>query len=180
MKAQDVTYFFLAVFLAVLGLIVLNYVGFYVHEFGTSSSAALWTMTKQESTLTLNYEYDTFLGFLKVPRSVIPGLPWHFAILATVIAGLVLLCLAVLIGRWRQVKHHARRKAFIFIAFGILFVKDVLFSLGCRLYYCNSILTAKIGFIADILILLALCVFFVDIVFAKLKYVEIKKKEEKA
>jgi hypothetical protein len=167
LKPQHVTYFFLAVFLGVVGLIVLNFIGFYVHEFGSSSSAALWTMAKHESTLTITYTYDAFATVLKVPRSTIAGLPWHFALLGTFIVGLVYLLLAVLVVKWNRIKHNKRARTFVYIPFGLLFAKDIVFTLGCKAVYCNDILTAKVQLIADLLILIALVILFLDLIFLR-------------
>jgi hypothetical protein len=166
-KPAHITHFFLGVFLGVIALIAMNFIGFYVHEFGYSSSAALWTMAKQESSLTITYTYDLFAGVLHVPRSNLSELPWIFAVLSMLIIGLVYFLLAVMICRWGKIKHNRRAKAFVYIPFLILFGKDIFLSLICKIRYCNFITSGFVQLIVDLLMLIALVVFFVDLTFPR-------------
>jgi hypothetical protein len=149
----------LAIILAFVSLLALNYCQFYVHEFGHSSAAVLSTMTRHDTSISINFTYIDFkipltdLKF-KVPQQTIsrwPVILSVYGVLFTIIFyTLIFLSIAYFLSKIKNLKENNRITFALMGVLALLIINDIISNLFCgtdglNLHCSNNFLIASTG-----------------------------------
>jgi len=126
-------YSIIGIILAIIFVLTLNYLQFYVHELGHANSVVLHTFIQKNPTLTINFTYIDFLGkeYLKVPQqtiAVIPKLMLIYGVLFTIIFYSFIF---LLIGRLKTVRGNKWLEYPLIISLITLISQDIALNLFC-------------------------------------------------
>jgi len=169
-------YSFLAVVLALVTLLVLNYCQFYVHEYGHASAAILSTMTSHNNSVTINFTYIDYKIplsniSLKVPQQTISRLPkimMIYGVLFTMVFyALVFMSVAYGLSRIKSLKENNRLAYSLIGVLVLLILNDFISNLFCGTdglnFSCSPLLFKIITGTFIVLFLLCLGYFYMEL-----------------
>lgn len=130
----------IAVVLALITFLILNYCQFYVHEFGHASSAVLYTMTTHNESITINFTYINYKVpltniSLLVPQQTItrfPRIMSVYGVLFTIIFyALIFTLIAYILSKIKSLKENNRIAFSLMGVFILLIINDIVSNLFC-------------------------------------------------
>lgn len=167
----------LAIILALVTFIILNYCQYYVHEFGHASAAVLYTMGRQEPSVSINFTYIDYkiplagVG-LKVPQQTITNVPrimWVYGVLFTIMFYAAVSCgIMYLLTRIRRLRENKRIGLALVGVVGLLILNDIVSNLFCGtdgldIYCSNSFLMVFSGVVLFFM-LVVLGFFYIELI----------------
>lgn len=166
----------LAIILALISLLVLNYCQFYVHEFGHASSAVLYSMTTHNESITLNFTYINYkipltnISLLAPQQTItrFPRIMSVYGVLFTIIFyALVFTLIAYILSKIKSLKENNRIAFALVGVLVLLILNDIISNLFCGTdglnFSCsNSFLMISAG-IFLFLQLLCLVYFYIEL-----------------
>ena len=134
----------LAVILAILTLIVLNYFEFYVHELGHANSALLDTVTTKTNSITINFTYKDYILFgkdsgLKYPQQTFANIHTNFrplfslsgVLFSIIFYGLIFSLVGYILTKIKRLKDNNRIALALVGVFVFIIINDIISNLFC-------------------------------------------------
>jgi len=160
----------IGIILAIIFVLSLNYLQFYVHELGHANSVVLHAFTQKSPTLTINFTYIDFLGkeYLKVPQQTIAPIPYLMLVYGVLFTMVFYAFIFLLIARLKIVRGNKFLEYPLVIALVTLVLQDVAMNLFCgtdglRLS-CGSFVIGFLTIFFNAILLLSLGFFFVMLI----------------
>ena len=181
-SSKSYIYYTIGIVLAIILVLTLNYVQFYVHELGHANSVVLHAFAQNQSSLTINFTYIDFLGkeFLKVPQQTIAPMPkimFSYGVLFTMV---LYAFIFLLVARLKIVRGNKILEYPLIISLITLVLQDIAMNLFCGtdgLRLSCSILTIQIlTILFNAVLLLSFGFFFVMLIM----FIKNKKLEKEA
>ncbi|PJE81267.1 hypothetical protein COU58_03485 [Candidatus Pacearchaeota archaeon CG10_big_fil_rev_8_21_14_0_10_32_42] len=181
-SSKSYIYSTIGIVLAIILVLTLNYVQFYVHELGHANSVVLHAFAQNQSSLTINFTYIDFLGkeFLKVPQQTIAPMPkimFSYGVLFTMV---LYAFIFLLVARLKIVRGNKILEYPLIISLITLVLQDIAMNLFCGtdgLRLSCSILTIQIlTILFNAVLLLSFGFFFVMLIM----FIKNKKLEKEA
>lgn len=169
-SAKMYGYSIIGIILAIIFVLTLNYLQFYVHELGHANSVVLHTFVQNQSSLTINFTYIDFLGkeYLKVPQQTIAPIPNIMLVYGVLFTMFFYAFIFLLIGRLKIVKGNKILEYPLVISLITLVLQDIALNLFCgtdglRLS-CGSFTIGFLTILFNVILLISLGFFFVTLI----------------
>lgn len=130
----------LAVVLALITFLILNYYQFYVHEFGHASAAVLYSMTTHNESITINFTYINYkipltnIGLLAPQQTITryPGIMSVYGVLFEIIFyASIFTLIAYILSKIRRMKDNNRIAFALMGVLVLLIINDIVSNLFC-------------------------------------------------
>lgn len=169
-SSKSYIYSTIGIVLAIILVLTLNYVQFYVHELGHANSVVLHAFAQNQSSLTINFTYIDFLGkeFLKVPQQTIAPMPKIMLSYGVLFTMIFYAFIFLLVARLKIVRGNKFLEYPLVISLITLVLQDIAMNLFCGtdgLRLSCGILTIQIlTILFNTILLLSFGFFFVMLI----------------
>jgi len=131
--SKNYLYATIGIILAIILVLTLNYIQFYVHELGHANSVVLYSFAKNQSSLTINFTYNDFLGkeFLKVPQQTIAPIPKIMLSYGVIFTMIFYAFIFLLVARLKIVRGNKFLEYPLVISLLTLVLQDIAMNIFC-------------------------------------------------
>lgn len=168
--SKSYLYATIGIILAIIIVLTLNYIQFYVHELGHANSVVLHTFAQNQSSLTINFTYINFLGkeFLKVPQQTIAPIPKIMLSYGVLFTMVFYAFIFLLVARLKIVRGNKFLEYPLIVSLITLVLQDIVMNLFCgtdglRLN-CGSLVIQILTILFNAILLLSFGFFFVMLI----------------